>query len=441
MTEQKAKYFLPDPYPVPSGKVARGVAEVPASKSLAHRALICAALAEGTSVVGPIPAGEDVAATVACLRALGVDIREQGAGSGERDGRTGAWASVRGAAGAFAPPRQPLDCRASGTTLRLLLGVCGATPGAYTLDGVEQLRRRPVGDMEEPLRALGARVRYAEREGHPPVVVEGNRWQGGTVEVRSAISSQFLSGLLLGAPLAQGEVLLRSPGLVSAPYAAMTAAVMARFGVEVRRPAEDCWLVAPSSYSAVEFTVEPDASGAAFLWAAAAATGGAVTVAGTGGATLQGDAVFPQLLLEMGCAVGRTSAGIRVSGPLLRGLDADLTHTPDLLPALVAAAAFAPEASTFRGIGHLRFKESDRLAVLADALTALGAQVYLEADRMTLVPAEDYTGGLLDPAGDHRMAMAFAVMGLRVPGTRIAQPSCVAKSFPNFFEVLESLLS
>jgi|WetSurMetagenome_2_1015567.scaffolds.fasta_scaffold22464_5 3-phosphoshikimate 1-carboxyvinyltransferase len=441
MTEQNAERSLPDPYPVPSDKVARGTAQVPASKSLAHRGLICAALGEGNSLVGPIPAAEDVAATVACLRAMGVDTREHESGSGERDGGTGAWASVKGAAGALAPPRQPLDCGASGTTLRLLMGVCGATPGTFTLDGADQLRRRPVGDMEEPLTALGARVRYAEREGHPPVVVEGARWRGGTVEVRSAISSQFLSGLLLGTPLAQGEVVLRSPGLVSAPYAEMTAAVMARFGVEVGRPAEDRWLVAPGRYRATRFTVEPDASGAAFLWAAAAATGGEVTVAGTGGASLQGDAVLPQLLLDMGCKVGLTSAGTRVSGPILRGLEADLTHTPDLLPALVAVAAFAPEASTFRGIGHLRFKESDRLAVLADALTALGAQVYLEADRMTLVPAEDYTGGLLDPAGDHRMAMAFTVLGLRVPGVRISQPSCVAKSFPNFFEVLESLLS
>ena len=253
-------------------------------------------------MVGPIPAAEDVTATVACLKACGVGIEGQGTGDrGQEEART---LLISGTSGDLLPPKGPLNCGASGTTLRLLMGVCGAMPGSFTLDGADQLRRRPVGDMEEPLGALGARVRYAEREGHPPVVVEGASWRGGTVEVRSAISSQFLSGLLLGAPLAQGEVVLRSPGLVSAPYAAMTTAVMARFGIEVGRPAEDRWSVVPNLYSATDFTVEPDASGAAFLWAAAAATGGAVTVAGTGGATLQGDAVFPQLLLEMGCTVG-----------------------------------------------------------------------------------------------------------------------------------------
>ena len=433
MTEQNAERSLPEPYPVPSGRVARGTAGVPSSKSLAHRALICAALADGASEVGPISGGEDVAATLGCLRALGTEIQET---AGSRPTLL-----VHGSEGRLVPPRTPLDCGASGTTLRLLMGVCGAAEGTFTLDGADQLRRRPVGDMEEPLVVLGARVRYAEREGHPPVVVEGARWRGGTVEVRSAVSSQFLSGLLLGAPLARAPITLRSPGLVSAPYARMTAAVMERFGVAVEQTGETDWSVAPTPYRPATFAVEPDASAAAFLWAAAAATGGAVTVAGTGGDSLQGDAVFPDLLGRMGCRVERNPAGISVSGFPLRGIEADLNRTPDLLPALAAAAAFAPEASTFTGISHLRFKESDRLAVLAEALSELGAQVYLESDRMTLVPAEEYAGAVLDPAGDHRMAMAFAVLGLRIPGVRIFQPSCVSKSFPDFFAVLEGLLS
>ena len=469
-----------DAYSVPSGVAARGQVRVPPSKSLAHRALICAALASGTSRVGPLPDGDDVAATLECLRALGAVVREWGAGSGEpqagsgEQGRgsrepSGETASVppvsrftshfslqgaedggqeasrtvvvSGASGRFAAPRAPLACGASGTTLRLLMGLCGAMEGAFTLDGADQLRKRPVSDLEAPLRALGARVSYAEREGYPPAIVEGHRWAGGEVAVPGSVSSQFLSGLLLGAPFARAPVAFAAPHLVSASYAAMTAAVMERFGVEVRHPEESLWKVAPASYRPARFAVEPDASSAAFLWAAAAVTGGEVLVEGTGGESLQGDAVFPDLLEHMGCRVQRGTAGVTVAGHPLRGLDADCSSTPDLVPALAAVAAFAPEPSTFRGVAHLRFKESDRLAVLSDALSRLGATVLLQEGRMTVVPAVACRGAELDPQGDHRMAMAFAVLGLRIPGVSIAQPSCVAKSFPNFFNILEGLLS
>lgn len=457
---------ISDPTEIPCGKVVRGTCRVPASKSIAHRALILAALAQGESRIAPLPSGDDVAATLDCLRALGVEIREQEAGSGEAEAKSGAIGApacrekaenqrdggagddradrgvvVTGAAGRLTPPPRPLDCRGSGTTLRLLMGVCGGLPGTFTLDGNAQLRRRPVADGEAPLRALGAGVRYAEREGYPPVVVEGRPWRGGEVAVPGATSSQFLSGLLLAAPLAAGEMVFASPGLVSAPYAEMTARLMARFGAVVKRPDAATWRVRPGGYRAADVTVEPDASSAAFLWAAGAVTGGAVTVQGLSGGSLQGDAVFPELLARMGCAVERRGDGTQVGGPLAAGLDADLRATPDLVPALAAVACFAPELSTFRGVAHLRFKESDRLAVLADGLSAVGATVLLDADRITVVPGDRYRGATLDPHGDHRMAMAFALLGLRVPGVRIAQPACVAKSFPEFFSVLESLLS
>ena len=458
---------LPASYAVPSGKVARGTASVPPSKSLAHRALICAALARGDSRVGPLPDGEDVAATLECLRACGVGIRGQGTGdrgqetggsavstanfslftfyfSPQETGDGGQEASrtvlVAGTSGRLTAPRVPLNCRASGTTLRLLMGVCGAMEGAFTLDGEEQLRRRPVGDMDAPLVTLGASLKYAEREGFPPVVVEGCPWPGGRVTVPGSVSSQFLSGLLMGAPLAHGPVTFESAGLVSAPYAKMTAAVMATFGAAVDHPGEFAWRVAPGAYRAMDFTIEPDASSAAFMWAAAAVTEGEVLVRGTTAPSLQGDALFPGLLAQMGCRVERTAEGTAVSGSPSRGLDADLSGTPDLVPALAAVAAFAPAPSTFRGVAHLRFKESDRLAVLSDGLSRLGATVLIEAGRMTLIPCCDYRGAELDPRGDHRMAMAFAILGLRIPGVTIKGPACVAKSFPAFFAVLEGLL-
>ncbi len=322
------------------------------------------------------------------------------------------------------------------------MGVCGGQEGTFTLDGEEQLRRRPVGDMEAPLAALGARVRYAERDGYPPVVVTGSRWSGAEVEVPGAISSQFLSGLMIASSFARGPVSLSSKDLVSSPYAEMTAAVMARFGGEVETLGPKRWRVHPAAYRAADFEVEPDASAAAFLWAAAAATGGEVLVRGTGDRSLQGDADLPRPPGPDGVPRGdEPPRAPTVSGFPSRGLDADCSGTPDLVPALAAVAAFAPGPSTFCGVAHLRFKESDRLAVLADALSRLGATVLLEEDRMTLVPAVAYHGAELDPRGDHRMAMAFAILGLRIPGVRIAQSSCVAKSFPNFFTVLESLLA
>lgn len=321
------------------------------------------------------------------------------------------------------------------------MGVCGAQEGAFTLDGEEQLRRRPVGDMQGPLRQLGADLRYAEREGFPPVVVEGRPWPGGRVSVPGSVSSQFLSGLLMGAPLARGPVTLDSPALVSAPYVHMTAAVMARFGAVVEHLEPLVWRTAPGPYAATDFSVEPDASAAAFLWAAGAATGGEVLVEGTESDLLQGDAVFPELIERMGCQVERRPGGISVAGHPTRGLEADLSGTPDLVPALAAVAAFAPAPSTFRSVSHLRFKESDRLAVLSDGLSRLGATVLIEDDRMVILPGHDYVGADLDPRGDHRMAMAFAILGLRIPGVRIKDPACVAKSFPGFFAVLEGLLA
>ena len=435
----------PSCYLVPSGREARGTAEVPSSKSLAHRALICAALAQGSSRIGPLPDSDDVAATVECLRACGAVVREQGAGSGEQkvgsgEQETERAAIVSGTSGRFTAPRAPLNCRASGTTLRLLMGVCGAQEGTFTLDGEDQIRRRPVGDMEAPLAVLGARVRYAERQGFPPVVVSGSPWPGAEVEVPGAMSSQFLSGLMIASSLARGPVSLSSKDLVSSPYAEMTAAVMARFGGEVESLGPKSWRVHPAAYRSVDFGVEPDASAAAFLWAAAAATGGEVLVRGTGARSLQGDALFPDLLAQMGCRLERTAQGTVVSGSPSRGLDAECSSTPDLVPALAAVAAFAPGPSTFRGVSHLRFKESDRLAVLADGLSRLGATVLLEDDRMTVVPAQDYRGADLDPRGDHRMAMAFAILGLRIPGVTIKDPACVAKSFPGFFRTFEGLL-
>ncbi len=420
--------MISDPFVVPSGRAARGTARVPTSKSIAHRALILAALAEETSELHPVPDAQDVRATLSCIRALGA--RTEG---GER-------LTVRGTSGRLSPPDSPLHCAASGTTLRLLMAVCAASEGSFTLDGDSQLRRRPVGPLARALAGTGAVLRFADREGFPPVVIEGRSWEGGGMEVDSSISSQFVSGMLLAAPLARGPVRLRASRLVSGAYARMTAALMGRFGAEVREAAGGWWEVKPGLYRAAQVEIEPDASAAAFLLAAAAVTGGEVTVAGMRRRMLQGDAAFADHLEAMGCRLSESEEGIALEGRPARGLEADVRDCPDLVPPLVAVALFAPSPTVLSGVGHLRFKESDRLAVLADAVTALGGSMLVESDRLTVVPARDYRPARLDPHGDHRMAMAFAVMGLMVPGVEISDPACVAKSFPRFFQILEGLL-
>ena len=417
-----------DVYEVPSGRVARGVAAAPPSKSHTHRALLCASLAAGTSrLLGPLES-DDTAATRGCLEALGVAV----------DDGAGAW-EVRGLGGSLGAPGAPLDCGSSGTTLRLLAALCAAVPGRRLLTGSPQLRRRPMVDLVRPLEALGARLGWEGAPGFAPVAVTGCRWRGGEVLVPSGASSQFLSGLLLAAPLAEGFTFLRAPDLVSAPYAQLTASVMGRFGAPVRREG-DVWCVYPARYAPAVETVEPDASAAAFLLAAAAVTGGEVTVPGMGRGLLQGDAAVLDHLRAFGVEVSESAAGARASGTPASGADLDLGGCPDLVPPLAAVAFAAPGPSRFRGIGHLRHKESDRLAGLAGLVRALGGAAEVGEGELRIAPPKRPCSADLDPKADHRMAMAGALMGLRVPGARVLDPRCVAKSFPGFWETLEGLL-
>lgn len=421
---------LPEaPFPVPSGRKVRGRVQVPPSKSVAHRALLLAALARGTSRVGPLPDAQDVQATRRVLAVLGVPLEEEGGG----------WVRVRGVGGPFSAPSKTLFCGASGTTLRLAAALSGAGEGLFRLDGEEQLRGRPLHDLKGPLESLGACVRFLEEEGHAPLEVLGRRWRGGEVVVFGETSSQFVSGILLGAPLAQGPLVVRARNLVSAPYAALTAKLMARFGVPVKRRGQ-AFGVRPTLYRAASVEVEPDASAAAFLFAAAAVTGGEVMVAGVGPGLLQGDARFPRFLAAMGVSVEAGAHGTTVRGLPRRGLDAEVQDVPDLVPPLVAVALRAPEPSLLRGVAHLRHKESDRIEVLSQGVAALGSRLEVLGTDLRVHPLRPRREAILDPHGDHRMAMAFTVTGLWVPGLRVQNPSCVAKSFPRFFETLLSLL-
>ena len=409
---------------------------VPGSKSLTNRALVCAALAEGTSTVDGALVADDTLAMRTALGTLGACI--------DHDPATGRL-TVAGTAGRLRPGPAMLDLRLSGTTSRFLLPVVALGSGAYRLDGAPPLRARPMGPVLDGVRALGATVEHDGEPGHLPVtIVAPGGLDGGDVAVAGDTSSQFLSGLLLAAPCTRRGVRLTvTTRLVSRPY--VTAAVMAAFGVDVRdegdRPDAGPVLVVPSGgYRAATYRVEPDASTASYLWAAAAVLGGRVTVEGLGAGSRQGDARFADLLAAMGARVERTATATTVVGTgTLRGLgDVDMGDMPDMAQTLAAVAVFADGPTRVTGVELIRWHETDRIAAVVAELRRAGIEADEERAGFTVHPGTPRPARI-ETYDDHRMAMSFALLGLRAPGIEIADPDCVAKTFPGFWDALDGL--
>jgi 3-phosphoshikimate 1-carboxyvinyltransferase len=276
----------------------------------------------------------------------------------------------------------------------------------------------------------------ADCQGFPPVKVRGGPPRGGRVRVEGSLSSQFASALLLIAPVLEGGLSLELPEpRVSSPYIELTARVLTRFGAEVEREEGRDLRVRATGYRPASLRVEGDWSSACFPLAAAAITGGRVALRGLDPDSAQADRLFPELLSRMGVRVCRDGEAVVAEGPPLRGLEADLADAPDAVPALAAVAAVAPGLTEIRGVAHLRHKESDRLAALAEELGGLGASVR-ELEDGLLIRGGGLRGGVVHPRGDHRIAMALALTGLAVPGVAIAEPGCVSKSYPGFWEDL-----
>lgn len=398
----------------------------PPSKSLTHRALVTAALADGPSILYDPLLADDTRLTIEGLRRLGATIEV-----GDRV------VGVEGAGGPLgAGDGAVLECDNSGTTLRLLASVAALADARATLTGSARMRERPVGPLGTALEALGATVRYPAADGLPPIEVAGPL-RGGEVAIDGAVSSQFASSLLLAAPLMPGGLVLRlaSPP-VSRSYLDLTVGVMAAFGTNVERRGYERFAVARGGYVGTAYAVEGDWSSASYLFALAAALGGKVTVKNLDPTSAQGDRRFVAALAAMGCAVSSGPDGVTVerAGPL-RGIDCEMSSAPDTVQTLAAVAALAGGPTRITGVGHLRHKESDRLAVTADRLRALGAGATVEKDALTVVPGPLH-GGSIDPAGDHRTAMAFAVLGFAVGDVAIEDPGCVAKSWPGFWSAL-----
>jgi 3-phosphoshikimate 1-carboxyvinyltransferase len=303
------------------------------------------------------------------------------------------------------------------------------------------MRERPIGDLLEALNQLGAHVSSERGDNCPPVVAHANGLPGGTARVRGNISSQFLTGLLLAAPAARSAVELVIDGpLVSQPYVLMTMAVMNAFGVKIETGESlSTFAIAPQTYQSREYTIEPDASAASYFWAAAAITAGEVTVDGLSTDSVQGDVAFVSCLEQMGCEVRRDAQSITVVGRPLKGVDVDMNGISDTVQTLAVVALFADGVTQIRNVGHIRHKETDRIAAVAMELRKLGASVTEEIDGLTIEPTAKRPAAI-DTYRDHRMAMSFALAGLRIPGVRINDPRCVEKTYPRFFEDLAALV-
>lgn len=411
-----------------------GTPLLPASKSLANRYLACTALADGTSELTGATVSDDVVAMIKALRQLSVGVVFD-----ERARRI----TVTGCAGHLPADEADLDVGAAGTAMRFLTALTCLGRGRYRLDGSARMRQRPIADEVDALRELGAQISYEATPGCPPLNIQAAGLTGGTVVLRTPPSSQFLSALLMAAPYAQQDVFIEIQGpLVSQPYVALTIDVQRSLGVEVIHEGYQRFVApAPQRYRAGTFAIEPDASSATYFWAAAAITGGAVTVRGLTRSSRQGDVGFVDVLARMGCAVRETADSLTVSAPAgrLQGIDVDLNAQPDTVQTLAFTALYAEGPTTVRNVANLRVKETDRLAALAAELKKLGANVELTADGLVLTPPKMITPAALDTYEDHRMAMSGALAGLVVAGVKICNAGVVSKSFPGYFEALNAL--
>ncbi len=435
---------------VPLSKPAHAVPRLPGSKSLTNRALILAALAgRGRGCqLQRILRSEDTQVMIVALQALGFDVQLEA--NWPLDPQLpvdtpwpNSWTAHVGSPGQaerIPAGQADLFVANSGTSMRFLTALVSLGQGRYRLDGSARMRERPIEDLLSALRQLGARAYSERQDGCPPVIVEASGLNGGRVRIRGDISSQFLSGLLMVAPLARGDVTIELEGkLVSQPYVAMTTALMRQCGIQMDEEAGTSFHISGrQEYRSRGLVIEPDASAASYFFAAAAITQGSAFIVGLSQRSLQGDVRFVEVLKHMGCQVWENRSALEVRGGPLRGIDIDMNDISDCVMTLAAVACFAEGPTTIRNVAHIRHKETDRLQALATELRRVGAGVEEFADGLRITPGSLH-GAMIETYNDHRMAMSMALVGLKVPGIVIRNPGCVAKTYPNFFEDLERL--
>lgn len=409
------------------------VVSVPGSKSITQRALIAAALADGTSELhGPL-VSEDTDYSSAALQQMGIII----------DKGKQSW-DVCGTAGNIIEPEDDVYLGNNGTATRFLTSVAALGSGEFIIDGDERMHERPIGPLMDALRGWGVDIESINATGCPPLNILASGLAGGETTLPEGKSSQYLSSLLLVGPYSRKTAELEVVGdILSKPYVAMTLDVMADFGIRVEAAVDFSSFTIPRGcYEPRAYYIEGDASSASYFWAAAAVSGGSITVDNVPVPSLQGDAMLVPLLARMGCNVEKVGNGMRVTGPdKLKAITVDMGNMPDVVPTLAVVAAFADGPTEITNIAHLRIKECDRLSATCSELAKLGVKVEEYADRMVIHggSGSGMHGAEIDTYQDHRMAMSMAVAGLRIPGVVITGEQCVAKSFPDFWQRFEQL--
>ncbi len=404
--------------------------QVPGSKSYTHRVCMAAALSDGPCRIYGALDSEDIRLTLSALESMGTAV-----------GRNAGELLISGKNGKFDPCTPPIYLGNSGTSMRLLTGLAALGSGDYILTGSERMQERPINDLLAALTELGVSAVSMNNTGCPPVRVTGGTITGTHTRIDCRTSSQYLSSLLLMAPCTPGGLHIDvTGGPVSKPYIDMTLDIMERFGITFTRLGYTQFHVPGSqAYDSGEYRVEPDASQAGYFWAAAAVTGSRVKVRGVSRASRQGDIRFVEVLESMGCSVEDDDDGITVTGGPLTAVTVDMADMPDLVPTLAVTAAFARGTTKIENVAHLRAKESDRLEAVKNELVKMGIHAQTTASGIT-VTGGPVRGARIKTYDDHRIAMSFSIAGLVTPGVRITDEHCVAKSFPEFFNVLGKLI-
>jgi 3-phosphoshikimate 1-carboxyvinyltransferase len=414
----------------PVSRPIHGRIRPPGSKSLTNRALILAALAQGASRLTGVLESVDTQVMVNSLNALGIATTVQSADK---------TFLVQGQGGRLPARSADLWCENSGTSIRFLSALCATGQGEYRLDGNSRMRERPIGPLVQALRSAGVSVDCELQPDYPPLKLITTGLPGGELEVSGSLSSQYLSALLMAAPAAQGDLTVTVTGeLVSRPYVDMTLDMMRAFGARIEEPETNRFRIAAQAYQGRTYDIEPDASAASYFFAVAAVTGGEVTIEGLHRAALQGDVKFVDALVRMGCEADWNADSITVRGRPLQGIDIDMNEISDTAQTLACVAPFASGPTRIRNVAHMRLKETDRVAAVTTELRRTGLQVEEYPDGMTIFPGRPQPA-VIETYDDHRMAMSFSLLGLVVPGIRIADPGCTSKTYPEYFSDLAQL--
>lgn len=415
---------------------AQGTVQLPGSKSISNRTLLLAALATGTTDIRDLLKSDDTDRMLQALASLGVSVTK----TGEQDYR------VVGVAGQFPNKSADLFLGNAGTAFRPLTAALAVAGGEYHLHGVPRMHERPIGDLVDALRQVGADITYEGAEGFPPLQIKpANIAANGTIKIRGDVSSQFLTALLMALPMTGKETTIELVSeLISKPYIEITLKLMAQFGVEVKREGWERFTVPAGQYqSPGEIFVEGDASSASYFLAAGAIGGGPVRVVGVGKNSIQGDVRFADALEEMGVTITRGDNWIEASAPSLplKAFDRDFNHIPDAAMTLAVAALFADGPCRLTNIASWRVKETDRISAMATELRKLGAIVEEGEDWLRVTPVESLIPNAeIETYDDHRMAMCFSLATFGGVPVRILDPKCTAKTFPTYFDVFQSVV-